>query len=156
MMAPMGEVHVSATPEATEEVGLALAPRLRPGDLVLLEGDLAAGKTTLVRGLVRGLGGDAEEVSSPSFVIVQTYPCSSDGVARLHHVDLYRLHSDDRSLRETGLEELLSDPVAVVVIEWPRGPIARWLPPDARLWRLRLVAQDDETRRIEVEAPASP
>jgi tRNA threonylcarbamoyladenosine biosynthesis protein TsaE len=144
---------VTATPEATEEVGLQLAGSLRAGDLILLEGDLAAGKTTLVRGLLQGLGGEAGEVSSPSFVIVQTYPCCSPGIDRLHHVDLFRLDDNPAALRETGLEELLSDPSAVLAIEWPRGPLEHWLPADARRWRVCLTVLEDDSRRVEIERP---
>jgi len=147
------DVTTTDDAEATEEIGRELAPLLEPGDLILLDGDLAAGKTTLVRGLLEGLGGEAGEVTSPSFVIVQTYPCDLKGVRRLHHVDLYRLAADPAALREIGLEELLSDAAAVVAIEWPRGPLARWLPADARMWRVRLTALDDDTRRIEIERP---
>ena len=68
------EVSRTANPAQTEACGEALAHRIRPGHLVLLEGDLAAGKTTFVRGLLRGLGGDPIDASSPTFVIVQTYP----------------------------------------------------------------------------------
>ena len=114
------DVTTTDAPEATEEIGRQLAPLLEPGDLILLEGDLAAGKTTLVRGLLEGLGGKAGEVTSPSFVILQTYPCDLKGVWRLHHVDLYRLAAEAGALREIGLEELLSDAAAVVAIEWPR------------------------------------
>ena len=142
---------IAATAEATEEIGRRLAESMRPGDLVLLEGDLATGKTTLVRGLLRGLGGEAAEVSSPTFVIIQTYPCDLVGIERLHHVDLYRLAADPAALRETGLEELLSDAAAVLAIEWPRGPLAHWLPADARCWRVRLEALENDVRSIEVE-----
>ena len=69
---------------ATEELGRSIAEELAAGDLVLLEGDLAAGKTTLVRGLLRGLGGDPTEVSSPSFVLLQSYRCRRGRIAALH------------------------------------------------------------------------
>jgi len=141
---------VSSSAAATECVGAALAGDLRPGDVVLLEGDLAAGKTTLVRGLIVGLGGSAEDVSSPSFVLVQTYPCAAAPIERLHHIDLYRLADRLQELRALGLEDFLSDPAAVTAVEWPRGTLAAWIPPVSRVWRVRLTLLAGGARRIEV------
>jgi len=150
-MKPDASRSTSAT--ATERAGAALAGRLRPGDVVLLEGDLAAGKTTLVRGLVVGLGGSAEDVSSPSFVLVQTYPCAAAGVERLHHIDLYRLAGQLRELRALGLEDFLSDPAAVTAVEWPKDTLAAWIPADARVWHCRLILLDGGARSIEIAPP---
>jgi len=147
------EASLSSSEAATERAGVALAGRLRPGDVVLLEGDLAAGKTTLVRGLVVGLGGSAEDVSSPSFVLVQTYPCAAAGVERLHHVDLYRLADRLPELRALGLEEILSDPTAVTAVEWPKDTLAAWIPADSRVWHCRLTLIEGGARRIEITAP---
>lgn len=143
----------STSAAATEALGRELAPRLAAGDVVRLEGDLAAGKTTLVRGLLAGLGGDPAEVTSPSFVLVETYPCRGRGIERLHHVDLYRLADRVGDLRELGLEELLSDPRAVVAMEWPKEGVMGWLPRDARVWRVALTVLDDDTREIEITEP---
>jgi len=139
--------------ETTEDIGRSLAAELAVGDIVLLEGDLAAGKTTLTRGLVEGLGGDGAEVSSPTFVLIQTYPCSSDAIRRLHHVDLYRAGDTVADLRELGLEDVLSDPEAVVAVEWPRNTIAQWVPADARVWRVSLTLTDTSVRNIEISGP---
>lgn len=147
------ETGVSSSAAATEHRGAALAARLQPGDVVLLEGDLAAGKTTLVRGLVAGLGGSAEDVSSPSFVLVQTYPCAAAGIERLHHVDLYRLADRLPELRALGLDELLSDPAAVTAVEWPRSTLAAWIPADSRVWHSCLTLLDGGSRRIEITPP---
>ena len=147
------EASLSSSEAATERAGVALAGRLRPGDVVLLEGDLAAGKTTLVRGLAVGLGGSADDVSSPSFVLVQTYPCAAAGVERLHHVDLYRLADRLPELRALGLEEILSDPTAVTAVEWPKDTLATWIPADARVWHCRLTLIEGGARRIEITAP---
>ncbi len=141
---------ISDSPEATVAVGRDLAEHLAPGDLVLLEGDLAAGKTTLVRGLLAGLGGDPDQVTSPTFVLVQPYPAGGSGIGVLYHVDLYRLADDPAALREIGLEEMLSEAAAVVAVEWPKGTLARWLPADARVWRVEIVSQEDGRRRITV------
>jgi tRNA threonylcarbamoyl adenosine modification protein YjeE len=149
----MSRVVASPSPESTEAVGESLAARLQGGDILLLEGDLAAGKTTMVRGIVRALGGDANEVSSPSFVLLQSYPCDGETITVVHHVDLYRLRDTISDLREIGVEELLSDPAAVTAVEWPKDALAVWIPADARLWRVVITTDDDERRRIEIHSP---
>jgi tRNA threonylcarbamoyladenosine biosynthesis protein TsaE len=94
----------------TEAVGEELGRRLRKGDLVLLKGELGAGKTTFVRGMAKG-SGSAAPVASPTFQLVRVYP----GRVQLAHVDLYRLEKGEE-LRDLGLEELLDQ--GAVVVEW--------------------------------------
>lgn len=94
----------------TEALGEQLAATLAPGDLLLLAGELGAGKTTFVRGLARGLGATAT-VQSPTFTLVRVYP----GRVQLAHVDLYRLEKS-AELADLGLEELLE--AGVVAVEW--------------------------------------
>jgi tRNA threonylcarbamoyladenosine biosynthesis protein TsaE len=89
-----------------------LARSFRGGEVVLLTGELGAGKTAFVRGLARGLGADPEEVASPTFVLLTAYP----GRLTLHHADLYRLRGDGDE-RELGLEEL-PGPGGVLAVEW--------------------------------------
>jgi tRNA threonylcarbamoyladenosine biosynthesis protein TsaE len=101
-----------SNPEATEEVGAALARALKRGDVLALFGDLGAGKTTLTRGLLRGLG-FAGDVASPTFPIVQTY---EELALPLWHVDLYRIE-DPSELQELALDEARAD--VALVIEWP-------------------------------------
>jgi tRNA threonylcarbamoyl adenosine modification protein YjeE len=104
-------------PEATDALGAELAASLKGGDLVLLLGDLGAGKTALARAIIRTLLGDAElDVPSPTFALVQPY----DGPAgQILHADLYRL-GDAREIDELGLRDNAG---AIVLIEWPeRAP----------------------------------
>ena len=96
----------------TGEVGRKLASTLEAGAVVLLVGDLGAGKTALVRGLAEGLGVSPEEVSSPTFTLMQEY---RGGRVPLVHVDLYRLN-DPREIDDLGLEELGME--SVLAIEW--------------------------------------
>ncbi len=106
--------------EATEALGADLARRLWPGCLLLLEGPLGAGKTTLVRGVVVGLGGDGAQVCSPTFTLLATYEVARDPLRRVHHADLYRLQGrPPQSWDEIGLVEALEDPEGVTAVEWP-------------------------------------
>jgi tRNA threonylcarbamoyl adenosine modification protein YjeE len=106
-----------ADAEATDALGAELAAGLKPGDLVLLLGDLGAGKTALARAIIRTLAGDAElDVPSPTFALVQPYDTPKGTVL---HADLYRL-GDPREVDELGL---LDNPAAIVLVEWPeRAP----------------------------------
>ena len=102
--------QVTSSPAETERVGMLLGERLRPGDVVLLTGELGAGKTTFVRGVAQGTGSKAD-VASPTFQLVRVYP----GRVQLAHVDLYRI-GDSAELRHLGLEELADQ--GAVVVEW--------------------------------------
>ena len=106
----------------TADVGRRLAAKLTAGSVVLLFGDLGAGKTAFVRGLAEGLGVSRDEVSSPTFTLVQEY---RGGRLTLFHVDLYRLN-DPRELDDLGLDEIADE--GVLAIEW-----AEKLAGDARL-----------------------
>jgi tRNA threonylcarbamoyl adenosine modification protein YjeE len=103
--------------DATAALGASLAAELAPGSLVLLEGDLGAGKTTLARAMIRALVGDARlDVPSPSFALVQPYEANG---RPLLHADLYRLR-EAREIDELGL---FDRPDAIVLVEWPeRAP----------------------------------
>ena len=106
----MTQTFVSGGEADTASVGRALAERLGPGAVVLLTGELGAGKTAFVRGLAEGLGASPDEVSSPTFTLVQEYR----GRVVLHHVDLYRI--TDAEADDLGLDELMGQ--GVVAIEW--------------------------------------
>jgi tRNA threonylcarbamoyladenosine biosynthesis protein TsaE len=112
-------VRLSLADEAqTVGLGELLGRSLKAGDLVLLYGELGAGKTTLVRGMAKSVGYRGR-VSSPTFALAHVYRGKN---LTLHHLDLYRLRDGDTA--ELGLEELLNDPKGAVVVEWPQA--ARW------------------------------
>lgn len=102
--------HISKSSAETEAFGERFGKRLRPGDLVLLTGELGAGKTTFVRGVARGIGSSAP-VASPTFQLVRMYA----GRVQLAHIDLYRIETTSE-LADLGLDELLDQGAAVV--EW--------------------------------------
>ncbi|MFD4985753.1 tRNA (adenosine(37)-N6)-threonylcarbamoyltransferase complex ATPase subunit type 1 TsaE [Streptomyces sp. NPDC058374] len=107
------------SPEAMRRLGLRLACVLRPGDLVLLSGELGAGKTTLTRGLGEGLGVRGA-VTSPTFVIARVHPSLVGGPA-LVHVDAYRLAGGLDEMEDLDLDVSLPD--SVVVVEWGDGKV---------------------------------
>jgi tRNA threonylcarbamoyladenosine biosynthesis protein TsaE len=138
------EVVVSRSEEDTRDAGERLGRRLTAGATVLLFGDLGAGKTAFVRGLARGLGVAADEVTSPTFTLVQEYR----GRTTLHHVDLYRL--EPAEVADLGLDELTSAE-DVVAVEWAE----RWLEAPRGAWEVRLSHEGDEQRRIEIRRSAA-
>ena len=107
-----GPHSLTHSEEETAAVGRALAATLSAGGVVLLYGDLGAGKTAFVRGLAEGLGVPPEDVSSPTFTLVQEY---RGGRLTLFHVDLYRIN-DPREIEDLGLDEIAED--GVLAIEW--------------------------------------
>lgn len=137
-----GTLVRTASAEATRSLGAALARLLRPGDVVLLVGDLGAGKTTLVQGLVAALGG-GDAVTSPTFTLAHTYRC----VPPVTHVDLWRLENLQEVV-DLALDETL-DEGGVVVAEW--GEAAEpLLGGDALVVRLdRGETDDDRTVLLE-------
>jgi tRNA threonylcarbamoyladenosine biosynthesis protein TsaE len=131
---------VTHSEEDTQKVARDLATTLNAGDVLLLSGDLGAGKTTFVRGLAEGLGIDPGEVSSPTFTLVHEY---RGGRLTLYHADLYRL--DNTATNDLGLEEIgVQD--GVLAIEWPDRLTHDM--PGAR--RVTLEVVDDLSRRITV------
>jgi tRNA threonylcarbamoyladenosine biosynthesis protein TsaE len=137
---------VTRSPEETEDLAARLAAGFSGGEVVLLSGELGAGKTTFVRGLARGVGADPDEVASPTFVLLTRYP----GRLVLHHADLYRLRGTGDE-RELGLEEL-PGPNGVLAVEWSERLSS---PPWARAVRVRLEHAGGDARRVHIE-PEGP
>jgi len=155
--------RTSTSPEQTAALARGLAFLLRPGDLVRLEGELGAGKTTLVRSIAAGLGADARLVSSPTFVIVNQYPAGeaarSRAIDEIVHVDAYRLRSPE-DLDSVGWDRLADSgtrgarPGSVMLVEWPER-IDAALPPRESCLAVRLRAVDETSREITLDIPSS-
>ena len=129
---------ITRSEEETATVGRELASTLSAGDVLLLYGDLGAGKTAFVRGLAEGLGVPRDEVSSPTFTLIQEY---RGGRLPLFHVDLYRIE-DPREFVELGLDEIAEE--GVLAIEWAdRYPS----PPDATV-RVSIEHAGESERRV--------
>jgi tRNA threonylcarbamoyladenosine biosynthesis protein TsaE len=134
-------VLISESEDATAELGASLGRSIQAGSVVLLEGELGAGKTAFVRGLAAGLGVEGDQVSSPTFTLVQEYR----GRLPLLHADLYRItvaESDELGLDELGLQ-------GVVAIEWAEKLLRR--PAGA----IEVLIEDlgDDRRRVTITSP---
>jgi tRNA threonylcarbamoyl adenosine modification protein YjeE len=153
-------VRTSTGEEYTAALAGAAAALLRPGDVVTLEGELGAGKTTFVRSLAIALGVDAAVISSPTYVFVNVYPAGRCGVGRVVHVDCYRLTSAD-DLEPLGWDRLF-DPQTraalggVAVVEWAsRIPDASMLPAPGEMLRLVIEPVSVHERRFALSFPES-
>jgi tRNA threonylcarbamoyladenosine biosynthesis protein TsaE len=151
-MIPVATVDIPDS-AAMVDLGRRLAGDLRAGDVVLLHGDLGAGKTTLTQGIALGLGID-EPIQSPTFTLVAEY--DGHDVAgtplRLYHLDLYRLGNPDE-MDGIGYDQYLLPEDGVTVIEWPeRG--GNWLP--ERFWLVRIINLGETGRRVSISRHGRP
>ena len=135
----LSQPHVVDDESATLALGASLAAGLAAGDIVLMEGALGSGKTTLARGIAAGLGVPPERVHSPTFTLVNHYR----GRLPVYHIDLYRIQKP-KDLLEVGLEELLGTD-GVALVEWPER-LGSWLPRSA----IRVSIQDRGGNRREI------
>jgi tRNA threonylcarbamoyladenosine biosynthesis protein TsaE len=134
----------TASDDETAAIGRALGQTLSPGAVIHLFGDLGAGKTVFVRGLASGLGLDPDEVSSPTFTLIQEY--RGQGHHPLFHVDLYRLAGAE--VDDLGLDALATE--GIVAIEWAnRLPASQ---PHAIV--VRIDDEGDDRRRIQIDIPS--
>jgi tRNA threonylcarbamoyladenosine biosynthesis protein TsaE len=131
-------LHLPEAPN-TEALGHRLAALARPGDVILLEGPIGAGKSCLARAFIRARLGREEEVPSPTFTLVQVY---EDKAGEIWHADLYRLTHPDE-VWELGLDDAFT--TAICLVEWP-DRLGHHVPPDAL--RIRLAAEGEGRRAM--------
>jgi tRNA threonylcarbamoyladenosine biosynthesis protein TsaE len=136
--------ELTAGPEATEAAGAKLAARLKPGDVVLVSGELGAGKTTFVRGALRSLG-VLGPVTSPTFVVGHSYDGAGGPLA---HLDLYRLAG--MGGEDPGLLDPYFGEDTIAFVEWPEHAEDAW-PPGRVAHRVRLAHAGSDQRRIEID-----
>jgi tRNA threonylcarbamoyladenosine biosynthesis protein TsaE len=147
-VSPSSQTFETRSEYETAGVGETIGGTLATGDVLLLYGDLGAGKTALVRGLARGLGASSDDVSSPTFTIMQEY---RGGRVPLYHVDLYRLN-DPREIEDLGLDEIAAD--GVLAIEWAEkiDGAGRY----GRATRVRITHGEGDARTITVSGLTHP
>jgi tRNA threonylcarbamoyladenosine biosynthesis protein TsaE len=139
------EKNVSSHSESeTFALGQSLGRELQGGEIILLDGPLGAGKTMLVKGMADALGIDQEEVTSPSFTLVNPH----QGRLLVYHIDLYRLDEGASAAHAVDLDEVLTDEQAVVIIEWAER-LGHYPLPD-NVWRISISGDGDEPRRLTV------
>lgn len=147
--------HITRSTEETRALGATLARNIPPGSILALRGDLGAGKTTFVQGLLEELGAEKPYVS-PTFVIMKQYDLpaplrgalqaglvtpSMTGICRVYHVDAYRI-DDSADMEKLGFDEWCADPQGLVLVEWPEK-IAPLLPENTKTISLRWLSDTD-------------
>jgi tRNA threonylcarbamoyladenosine biosynthesis protein TsaE len=139
-----GEAHVTSHAFTLEELrdwGAAFGESLQPGEIIALEGELGAGKTTLAQAICRGVG-ITEDVTSPTFALVNRHEGER---ANVYHLDLYRLSGPD-DLTNLGWDDIVNSS-EIVIVEWPDRAGSR-LPHGAIRIRLEYIPDDDNRRRL--------
>jgi tRNA threonylcarbamoyladenosine biosynthesis protein TsaE len=132
---------ITHSAEETFELAYRMGESLTKSTVFLLEGDLGAGKTVFAKGIAAGLDIDPAEVNSPTFTLVNAH----EGRMRLYHLDLYRLEGELEEIYALGLDEMLSEGNAVVLIEWAERLGASQIP---NVTRVQIADAGDDARRI--------
>lgn len=140
---PVGE-WLSGDVAETFKLGFRIGEHLIGGEILLLSGVLGAGKTIFVKGIAAALGIDKEEVTSPSFTLVNPH----QGRLLLYHIDLYRLDQGATAAHAVDLEELMTNEKAVIVIEWA-DRLGSYRLPDA-VWHIWIAGDGDDPRTISI------
>ena len=138
------ENFITHSADETFELAYQLGEAINDPAVFLLQGDWGAGKTVFAKGVAAGLDIDPAEVNSPTFTLINQH----EGRRRLYHLDLYRLEGSLDELLELGLEEMLGDQNAVVLIEWPERLGAFTIP---QAYRVEITDLGDDERRISLE-----
>lgn len=142
---PKTKEYICNSSEDTFDLGEKLGETLRGGEIVLLSGGLGAGKTLFTKGILYALDFDTREVTSPSFTLVNLYKTEKFDV---HHIDFWRLDENSDVAFAVGLDEILEDETAIVIIEWSERLKKITFP--NKIIRVKIEGDGDETRRIMV------
>lgn len=141
--------YVSKTERETFDLGIRIGAALLGGEIILLDGPLGAGKTVLVKGIAHAVGLREEDVTSPSFTLVNPH----QGRLLLYHIDLYRLEAGAAAAHAVDLDEILTDETAVIIIEWAERLGHYHLP--AEVWSISIAGDGEDLRKISVAAVAN-
>lgn len=136
---------ISKSPEETFEIGEKIGAKLQGGEMILLTGGLGAGKTLLTKGILYALDFDVDEVTSPSFTLVNLYKTDKFDV---FHIDLWRIDENSDAAFAVGLREILEDETAVTVIEWAEKLSNFSFPKN--VFEVRIEGDGDEPRIVTV------
>ena len=143
----MTGTHICETPDDTFALGERIGAQLQSGDVMLLRGGLGAGKTLLTKGLLNALDFDVDEVTSPSFTLVNLYRTPT---LDIYHIDLWRLNEGSDILSAVGLEEVLAEKNSVAIIEWSEK--LRNFSHSGRIIEISISGDGDEPRTIEIKS----
>ena len=132
------------TPQETFDLGEKFGAELQGGEIILLSGGLGAGKTLFTKGVLSGLDYDVDEVTSPSFTLVNEY----DARFTVFHIDLWRLNENSDAGFAVGLDEILEDEKVIVIIEWAERLKNLSFP--NKIFRVEIVGDGDDARKIKI------
>ena len=136
----------SSSPEETFDLGEMLGSQLSGGDSVLLFGDLGAGKTLFTKGVLYALDYDVDEVTSPSFTLVNLY---KNEKFNIYHIDFWRLDDNSDVAQAVGLSEIFEDEKAIVICEWSERLKNFSFP--SKVFKVKIAGDGDDPRRIQIE-----
>jgi len=139
------ETYICETPEETFDLGEKIGESLRGGEMILLSGGLGAGKTLLTKGVLYALEYDVDEVTSPSFTLVNLYKTEKFDV---YHIDLWRIDENSDAAFAVGLNEIVEDETAVVIIEWAERLKNFSFPED--VYNVEIKGDGDDARQINI------
>jgi len=139
------ETYICETPEETFDLGEKIGEFLRGGEMILLSGGLGAGKTLLTKGVLYSLEYDVDEVTSPSFTLVNLYKTEKFDV---YHIDLWRIDENSDAAFAVGLNEITEDETAIVIIEWAERLRNFSFPED--VFNIEINGDGDDARKINI------
>lgn len=139
--------YTCETPDDTFALGERIGAHLQAGNILLLNGGLGAGKTLLTKGILNALDFDIDEVTSPSFTLVNLYRTPT---ADVYHIDLWRLDEKSDTASDVGLDEILAEEKTIVIIEWSEK--LRGFSHSGRIIEISITGDGDDPRTIEIRS----